>query len=543
MLPNGALWAPALARILDHLASLHRRQDDARDPVHAAAGRHEAARPSRLSTSPSIARRKASAASLLIVLIKPWGFNLNWQQLSYASLTMTALWIFDGDPGAPRLPQRVPAEPGLARHADERAAAQRGRPLDNRDARRRSLRTRIRARVVYAIDMLESLDKRNLVTPLLLYHESPDVRRERCRRLARVRRATSPRSGCPRSGACWATPTPVCERPPSSRSATINRKTPPTLARPLLADADSAHPGHGGGGARRQAPRPRTSTRAERDASRLSQPTRAIRLATPAATWPPASGTSRPALPPAARSRCSTTDAPEVARRSDGERAGGRQVGLHLRADARVAAAQPAAEGPGTRRARQLRRTGRRRARVLHARSRRGHLGPAAHPEHAGADSLAEVGGRAGRGVGRDGRLPPLQGRRGAGTAAPRTPRAAIPRAKLEALALRKARRYFNFLSLYDNLFGRKQLDADPAGQGLLAADDAPARSHLQAARAALSAAATSAPRSGRSTMATPRGRASASEYLDNILSGRSANASCRCSRTCRSTSASAAAT
>jgi CRP-like cAMP-binding protein len=31
-------------------------------------------------------------------------------------------------------------------------------------------------RVIYAIDILESLDKRNLITPLLLYHESPRVR-------------------------------------------------------------------------------------------------------------------------------------------------------------------------------------------------------------------------------------------------------------------------------------------------------------------------------------------------------------------------------
>jgi hypothetical protein len=31
-------------------------------------------------------------------------------------------------------------------------------------------------RVVYAIAILESLDKRNLVTPLLLFHESPAVR-------------------------------------------------------------------------------------------------------------------------------------------------------------------------------------------------------------------------------------------------------------------------------------------------------------------------------------------------------------------------------
>ena len=30
--------------------------------------------------------------------------------------------------------------------------------------------------MLYAIDVLESLDKRNLITPLLLYHESPKVR-------------------------------------------------------------------------------------------------------------------------------------------------------------------------------------------------------------------------------------------------------------------------------------------------------------------------------------------------------------------------------
>ena len=42
-------------------------------------------------------------------------------------------------------------------------------------------------RVVYAIDVLESLDKRNLVTPLLLYHESPNVRRRALAALGDVR--------------------------------------------------------------------------------------------------------------------------------------------------------------------------------------------------------------------------------------------------------------------------------------------------------------------------------------------------------------------
>ncbi len=43
------------------------------------------------------------------------------------------------------------------------------------------------ARVIYAIDVLESLDKRNLVTPLLLYHESPKVRRRALAALGAVR--------------------------------------------------------------------------------------------------------------------------------------------------------------------------------------------------------------------------------------------------------------------------------------------------------------------------------------------------------------------
>jgi hypothetical protein len=37
--------------------------------------------------------------------------------------------------------------------------------------------------VLYAIDVLESLDKRNLVTPLLLHHESPAVRERALRAL------------------------------------------------------------------------------------------------------------------------------------------------------------------------------------------------------------------------------------------------------------------------------------------------------------------------------------------------------------------------
>ena len=30
----------------------------------------------------------------MLVLIKPWGLGLTWQQISYASLTVMALWVF-----------------------------------------------------------------------------------------------------------------------------------------------------------------------------------------------------------------------------------------------------------------------------------------------------------------------------------------------------------------------------------------------------------------------------------------------------------------
>ena len=49
------------------------------------------------------------------------------------------------------------------------------------------------ASVLYAIEMLETLDKRHLITPLLLHHESPKVRARALgalkSRAARARRA------------------------------------------------------------------------------------------------------------------------------------------------------------------------------------------------------------------------------------------------------------------------------------------------------------------------------------------------------------------
>jgi hypothetical protein len=117
-------------------------------------------------------------ALMMLVLIQPWGFALAWYQLSFVSLILAFGWYF------------------MAVRAKREYLASFRRSLETRQMAAQELRLNVAdlstvetliqelahpdpARVVYAIDVLESLDKRNLVTPLLLYHESPTVRGSR----------------------------------------------------------------------------------------------------------------------------------------------------------------------------------------------------------------------------------------------------------------------------------------------------------------------------------------------------------------------------
>jgi hypothetical protein len=114
---------------------------------------------------------KGLGAALLIVAIKFMGFS--WSQLSYVSIIVAALWI------ALALRARREYMQSFRRSLETRVMEVKELRLTGADLS--TIETLIEelsepdpARVVYAIDMLESLDKRNLVTPLLLYHESPD---------------------------------------------------------------------------------------------------------------------------------------------------------------------------------------------------------------------------------------------------------------------------------------------------------------------------------------------------------------------------------
>jgi HEAT repeat protein/CRP-like cAMP-binding protein len=185
MLFNGALWAPALARILD--TSLRYTVDKTSREVlflPLPADMKYRAKPFVDVTMDRFA--KAMGALLILVLIKPWGLNLDWQRLSLASLTLMIVWVF--------MAQRARREylSAFRRSIEQHTVA----PADIRSTQAdlQTIETLVEElahpderRVLYAIDLLESLEKRHLVTPLLLHHVSPAVRARTLRSLQALR--------------------------------------------------------------------------------------------------------------------------------------------------------------------------------------------------------------------------------------------------------------------------------------------------------------------------------------------------------------------
>ena len=122
----------------------------------------------------------------MLVLIKPWGLGLDWRGLSYASISMTGLWIamalvarkdYLGSFRA-GIGERAIAPDTIRTNVDDAATIETlVEELSNPDEEA----------VLYAIDMLQALDKPNLITPLLLHHDSPRVRARTLNSLATVR--------------------------------------------------------------------------------------------------------------------------------------------------------------------------------------------------------------------------------------------------------------------------------------------------------------------------------------------------------------------
>ena len=118
---------------------------------------------------------KAVTAVLLLVLVQPWGLGLDWRLLSYATLAITGLWIAVSI-RARREYLRAFRASIEARTITPDAVATTAGEAATVEAMVEELSSPDSTGVLYAIDMLEAMDKPHLVTPLLLRHESAEIR-------------------------------------------------------------------------------------------------------------------------------------------------------------------------------------------------------------------------------------------------------------------------------------------------------------------------------------------------------------------------------
>ena len=235
MLLNAALWAPALARVLDQ--SLRYTVDKTTREILFLPLPGDIKMKAKSFVDVTVDRgARAISAILLLVLVQPWGLNLDWQRLSYASILMVGLWMA----------MSIRAKRGYLaafRSSIERrdllAADVRldGADLSTIETLVQELAHPDADRVVYAIDVLESLDKRNLVTPLLLYHESPKVRARALGALAAARRDIASR-WAPNIRRLLADPDASVRAGAIAALGAISNEDAASLARPMLDDAD-----------------------------------------------------------------------------------------------------------------------------------------------------------------------------------------------------------------------------------------------------------------------------------------------------------------
>jgi AAA family ATP:ADP antiporter len=185
ILITGAFWAASFARVLD--ATLRYTVDKTTREVlflPLPAELKYRAKPFIDVTADRFA--KATAAVLLLVLVQPWGLSLDWRELSYASISMMAIWIVAALSARRQYLRAFRRSIGDQTIAPEAIRTEVGdtatietlvEELSNPDP----------GAVLYAMSMLETFDKRNLIPPLLLQHESPEVRARALRSLGAVR--------------------------------------------------------------------------------------------------------------------------------------------------------------------------------------------------------------------------------------------------------------------------------------------------------------------------------------------------------------------
>ena len=232
---NNVLWAPALARVTDQ--SFRYTVDKTTREVLFLPLPSELRQEVKPLVDVTVDRMAKAAGSLLtLVLIQPWGLALQWYQLSFVSLALAAGWFVMA-----RMAKREYLT-SFRRSIEQRIVQPEQVRLNAADLS--TIETLVQElaqpdadRVVYAIDVLESLDKRNLITPLLLYHESPKVRARALRSLAESRSETT-RRWAPNIRRLLADPDAAVRAGAIAALGAISNEDAASLARPMLADED-----------------------------------------------------------------------------------------------------------------------------------------------------------------------------------------------------------------------------------------------------------------------------------------------------------------
>ncbi len=233
MLFNAVLWAPGLARVVDQTLR-YTIDKTTREVLYMPlpSDMKFTAKPFVDVTVDRFA--KALAALLLLFLIKPWGLGLTWHRLSYASIVIAGVWVF----------MALQAKHGYKEAFHKSINTREIRPAEVTTAAAdlstvetliQELASPDEQRVLYAIDFLESLGKKHLITPLLLYHESPAVRARALSVMRVVQREISSR-WLPAIQTMLTDPDPNVRSEAVGALASMNKQEASDLVRPLLKD-------------------------------------------------------------------------------------------------------------------------------------------------------------------------------------------------------------------------------------------------------------------------------------------------------------------
>ncbi|MBZ5559539.1 MAG: MFS transporter [Acidobacteriia bacterium] len=173
MLLNPVLWATTLARVSD--TALRYTADKTTREILFMPLPTDLKYKAKPFVDVAVDRFAKGAGAALALLIAIKVFHMTWWQLSYLSLPISVLWVVLAVRAKHEYQKTfrksierhdIDAEEVRINVADSTTVETLIEELASPDDRR----------VIYAIDLLDSLDKRNLITPLLLHHESLRVR-------------------------------------------------------------------------------------------------------------------------------------------------------------------------------------------------------------------------------------------------------------------------------------------------------------------------------------------------------------------------------